>query len=201
MSRTYFRNLKADLDGAVKNRWERFERPDEIRGFTPRHSSGAADIWTENDGTDAAKADEETAAHERGALGFVYADGPQKLSVTVPGDAAAIQFNSHTVLSGLRLCGEDVIADKPGIYEIGYYISLKASCAVRVVIMLQANGRPIEGSAVERTLDERESAVGTSVLAALKENDAVRLVMTAGTAVNAELTGGVSASMSIKKLD
>jgi hypothetical protein len=141
---------------------------------------------------------------KQSVFGYVFHTGLQSLAVTVPGDVIPVKFGSHTVLTGLRHDEQspDIMIMESGIYEISYSVSMQAAYAVHAALSLQANGETIEGSLMAKLVNTYESVFSAAVLAELKANTEIRLVMTSGTAVSAELTGnGVSASLMIKKLN
>lgn len=140
----------------------------------------------------------------QGVFGYIYHTGPQSLSISVPGDVAPVKFASHTVLSGVRHEEQspEIVIETAGIYEISYSMILSAATTAHTAFALQANGQKLTGSLINRILSPQDGMYSAAVLAELKENTVLRLIMTSGSTLSAELSGsGVSASMLIKKLN
>lgn len=144
-----------------------------------------------------------TNTRSQGVFGFMYHTGPQSLTVSVPGDVAPVKFASHTVLSGVRHEEQspEIVVEKAGIYEISYSVILSAATTAHAAFALQANGEKLTGSLINRILSPQEGMYSAAVLAELKDNTVLRLIMTSGSIFSAELSGsGVSASLLMKKL-
>jgi hypothetical protein len=196
MACTYNRNLELSRQGEQSTRWKYMPISDvinDISQLSPRTS--------EKTGTDSMKLTNES---EQGVFGFLYHTGPQSLSVSVPGDVVPIKFGSHTVLSGIKHEEQsaDIVIGAKGVYEFSYTLVISAPTTVHAAFALQADGQNLPGSLFSRQISPEERVYGATVLAELNNNASVRLVMTSGTVLNAELTGsGVSASLIINKLN
>lgn len=194
MSDTYFRNYKTMPHSNEKVIWQRTKPQPNI----PDEMQPEEQLNSKEDSI------EETATEKRSVYGYVYHNEPQTLAVKMPGEVVPVCFGNHTVLSGLLHDADspDIKVTETGIYEIGYMVILQSAMAAHAALSLQADGKTIEGSLTTRLLNAQESVYSGAVLAEIEAGSAIRLVITSGTALSAQLLGsGVSASMMIKKLD
>lgn len=146
---------------------------------------------------------EQTEKEKQNIYGYIYHNGAQGLNVKMPGDVVSVRFSDHAVLSGLRHNSEssDIEVIKSGVYEILYSVRITAKDAAFVTFGVQADGKTVKGSQINRLVNTQESICCTSILTELRQLTTIRLVMTSGVAVNVELNGsGVCASFVIKKI-
>lgn len=147
--------------------------------------------------------DEESKMNNQRAFGYVYYAGPQKLSVSVPGDVTPVRFDSHTVLQGLSHDDNspEILAGQSGIYEISYTVSAQSDNSAYAAFAVQIDGQTVDGSMTAKLINAQGCVYNAAVITEIKQGTLIRLVMTSGTTISVETTGnGVSASMMIKML-
>ena len=194
MSNACFRNFKTHSQSDKTRRKPPESRKESLKLVVPAEPLSMPEV----------KKEAKASPQKQGVYGYIFHSGPQRLSVSVPGDVVPVRLSSNTVLKGLRHDDNspDIIVMESGVYEISYSVTMQAVNALYAALSLQADGQTVSGSVTARLIDTHEAIYGAAVLAELKAATVVRLVMTSGTAAAVQLTdSGVSASMMIKKLD
>ncbi len=136
--------------------------------------------------------------------GSLYNTGSMEVAVSVPGGEAPISFSDALIRGGISYeQGEAAVTvDEAGDYQIDFIVYYTSAIAAFASFVVESNEKAVPGGAFSRMLGTGYQIHSGSVLARLDAGDEIRLVFTAGIALEITLTGGdVSAVLNIKKLN
>ncbi|MBO5150752.1 MAG: hypothetical protein J6B73_01105 [Methanobrevibacter sp.] len=95
-----------------------------------------------------------------------------------------------------------ITVDQAGTYEINYYSNLSAAIATTLTLAVRSNGTNIPATVVNRVLSVGVGSIYSgSVIVNLPAGAVIDIAVSALLAVGVTLGTGVSASLSVKKLD
>ena len=162
----------------------------------------------QHEGADQANADNLPDAKPEGnglrAYGYVFQNGVQHLTVKKPGESAPVHFRNHNCLKHIDHAENDaeVIVREAGDYEITFELCLSAKAAAPVLFELRREDGVLPGGAFQYILSNDFRECRGTVMARLRENDHISVVMTSASTCETTLAaGGVSAGLWLKKLD
>lgn len=139
------------------------------------------------------------------AYGSIFQDGDKTFAVTYPGKIVPVTFDNNAVLSS-------GVMHKPGTsnmefalagdYEICFQLNVLATAAAPVTFAIQVNETNLSCGVFSRMLVSGFQTIMGSAMTTLAQNDAVRLVLTAPSALSITLAGTrVAGLLQIKKLN
>jgi hypothetical protein len=134
------------------------------------------------------------------AYGYVYHCGAQRLVISQPGERSTLRFGHFTCLKGIELTGDNtgVIVREAGDYEITFDLQIIAKASAPVTFELCTDDGALAGGSFVYILSGGITECRGSMMAALRSNDKVSVVMRSASVCEATLA---SAGLYIKKLD
>lgn len=141
------------------------------------------------------------AASGLNAYGGVFNNTPQTLTLAAA-TPTVIPMANAMATSNVTPGANTLTVTQSGNYEIMYQVNATASIGAAVTVAVRENGTNIPSTVTTKTLAAGvENVYEGQVLVALTAGDVIDLAISALVAVTATLGTGVSATLTVKKLD
>ena len=135
------------------------------------------------------------------AYGGKYNTAPKTLNLTL-GGTTIIPLPEAMPLSNVTYNANSITVSTAGVYEINYSSALSAALGTTVTLAVRRNGTNIPSTAISRPLSAGVGSLYSgSTIVNLSAGDVIDMALSALLAVGITLGSGVSAALTVKKLN
>ena len=136
------------------------------------------------------------------AYGGKYNDAPQTLNLTL-GGTTVVPLPTNMASSNVTYTpANSITIGETGVYEINYSSNLSAALGTTVTMAVRRNGTNIPSTVISRLLSVGVSSLyNGSTIVNLTAGDVISMALSALLAVGVTLGNGVSATLTVKKID
>ena len=136
------------------------------------------------------------------AYGGRFNNTPQTINLTIGSQSQIPLATTMPNLNTTYTTANSVTLTQAGTYELNYFSNMTAAVATTITMSVRNNGVNIDGTIISRALSVGVSSIYSgSIIVTLAAGSTLDMAMSASLAVGINLSNGVNASLSVKRLN